>query len=296
MNGRQIEYRRPSAFGARPSACDPSAWLHRSRNNTGPLLLVVDDWLNTGLGHQVEGYSAWLALMLRSHTRRALAFAPCVPSQLRAKFTPAGESVVAECESPVFSFADHFTFDGLGSLRRAVASEFEAAHVVASNTTLLSVLADSDKAVVAVVRPLREAVRSLRQLSGGSRLAHVPCLRRLRPIRLLDAPPHCDVGLHLRTLLLDDPRCEAFSKHDADTDGCPGHLLGRIKRHQRSHHCRAHGKPHSVSTAPSARGVATLSSAESFPLNIAGCPGATRFVTSDAPTHNVRDNTNPWLA
>ena len=53
------------------------------------------------------------------------------------------------------------------------------------------------------------------------------CLRDLRPLRGWQVPP-CDVGLHVRTLAVDDARCNVFSVEDS-SNPCPSHLAGRLR-------------------------------------------------------------------
>ena len=81
------------------------------------------------------------------------------------------------------------------------------------------------------------------------------CLRDLRPLRGWQVPP-CDVGLHVRTLAVDDPRCNVFSVEDS-SNPCPSNLAGRLRDSKK-------GK------LP-------------WPASVDGCPGTHRFVTADTP-------------
>ena len=81
------------------------------------------------------------------------------------------------------------------------------------------------------------------------------CLRDLRPLRGWQVPP-CDVGLHVRTLAVDDARCNVFSVEDS-SNPCPSNLAGRLRDSKK-------GK------LP-------------WPASVDGCPGTHRFVTADTP-------------
>ena len=277
--------------GAFVSSCEPSAW--RGRNNTGPsVLVVVEDWLNTGLGHQIAGMAAWIALMISYESHRALRFAPCVPARLRTKFRDraAGRNVAACEQGDIFALTDHFGVAGVYGPLRATDAELDAAHADNSlqgrreqspariDRLFEDLLHDrGGPPVVALTRPhMIHVLRLARRRGIGAAHSYLApaCIRRVRPVRPLAAPP-CEVGLHVRTLTLDDPRCESSviaGDPQGGSEGCPGHLRGRMLRRQSSPTCQD----------PTSREGMPLP----LPLALDGCGGARGlrlFATSDSP-------------
>ncbi len=102
---------------------------------------------------------------------------------------------------------------------------------------------------------------------GASSGSAIPCLRRFRLLVDAGQPPPpslpCEYGLHLRTLQLDDVRCNQMSD-DPDTEGnCP---LAEADRARDRVHSRARVCDESPIDA------------------ISGCPVGARFATSDSPS------------
>lgn len=263
--------------------CVKSPWARRTANNTAPRRLVVlDHWIGQGIGNQLRGSALWLTLAQRSD--RALRFAPCLPPEQldrynadlqRRGFAADMLPLMPSCNRPdIFDLHEHFTFRGLGSLQ-ASADDLRSAVLIdvaqpagfkrgSCSNTRACASAVAAKLDAALFGSRAEPVLAVVLFHNSilMRMAHHadPCLRHVQPLHALHVPP-CDVGLHVRTLTLDDVRCNTLTLDD--TDACPSHIAGRLNMAKRDG-AWAWGEP--------------------WPQNIDGCPGGRRFVTSDAPS------------
>jgi hypothetical protein len=274
------------------SSCATANWSARTSSHSAQRRLVVfDHWAGQGIGQQVMGSAVWLAIARR--TDRALRFAVCIPASEHFRFASdlkrRGMHDVPPmpvCEhGRVFDLHAHFSFAGLGSLQASTTDAQRAALIdLAQPATSAGPPAQCKHGgcASAVLARLRAALFSTQSTLAsapvlGVHLLHVriatrllrtlaapddepeACLRRLRPLRAWRVPP-CDVGLHVRTLALDDVACNTLEA--ADEGACPSHLLARLQR----------------STA------ALRTCGSSWHMGVDGCPGKQRFVTSDLAT------------
>lgn len=205
--------------------CGLTSWLVATSNNTSPRrVIVVDAWPHTGIGHSIRAAALWLQL-LRHHDRSVRLAFSCVPARLQSHFQQVEHEVPA-CSRKVFdpiSRANvtavpfdplqHLSFHGLTNLG-ARRSDFSGVH--------------HGSPPVQSCLDMRERLQSTRKivvLYGGARLRKIlqTCVEQVVPRRSVHAClravhlvspwplPACDVGLHLRSMRLDDSKCDLLS-------------------------------------------------------------------------------------
>ena len=236
--------------------CDPAAWLSATGGNNGPRrLIVLEPYRYVGMGHQTLGIARWLELVL--HTSRSIRFGVCVPSRLHASL---GGHRAPRCEERShFELLRHLSFANLSNLRATADDDF-------SNVTVERRLSCARLRVVLSGPSPRALVHSMhaRELERCTSTEAFSCLRRLKGTPPADAPP-CDFGLHLRTLGLDNSRCNLVrGQHKQPArGGCPERRLSRCPE------------------VP-------------FPSSISGC-GGRLFATSDVPAIYKHTRALGWL-
>lgn len=209
-----------------------------------------------GLGHTLSATGRWLSLALA--TNRSIRFAFCVPRAVAAAFRARG-NVMPVCEEARYDQHEHVTYANLSNLRASrddfpsleAARRFQASPTNCAELAVLLNRLDDTPVILYNVR------NDVTLCMGKS--ATRTCISQLHPVATLVArlgpPPPCDVGLHLRTLHLDDSRCDQV--RGTSTSSCAYRARGAAR-----------------SRRPCA---------EQFPQSVMGCPGEARFVTSDKP-------------
>ena len=261
---RPATLKKVGASPVRPS-CGLDNWLARTANNSAErLVLAIDSWPGTGIGHSIPGSARWLRLLTalastETINPRALRLAACAPRALREII---GDARVATCEDPHFDLGRYLTFRGIPSLR---ATEHQYRRIIGEDThvlrkppceTLLAALRGPKSLVVVVRMPANALKRCLKQ-KLGRQLGQYDCTPEARLTEEVAHPlPPCEVGLHLRTLAVDDPHCNLLNdKADTvDTVGCKFQHRGKNRM------C-----------------------GETFPALAEGCDGGARFATADTP-------------
>lgn len=206
----------------------PSCGLESYNNSAERLVLAIDSWPGTGIGHSIPGSARWLRLataLASTDTRnpRALRLAACVPRALREII---GDARVATCEDPHFDIARFLTFGGIKSLR---ATEENYRRVISADTlilrkpsceTLLGALGGLAPLVV-VVRMAAFKLEGCLKAQLLRPRGEFECTSEARLTEEVARPlPPCEVGLHLRTLAVDDPlNCNLLS-NKVDNAGC----------------------------------------------------------------------------
>tara|TARA_B110001452_G_scaffold59697_1_gene46493 strand:+ start:2504 stop:3670 length:1167 start_codon:yes stop_codon:yes gene_type:complete len=242
------------------SMCSPDDWLRRTdHNRASRRMVIVDSWAHVGLGHTLSATGRWLSLALA--TNRSIRFAFCVPRAVAAAFRARG-NVMPACEEARYDQHEHVTYANLSNLR-AARDDFPAtveatrlSQASPANCRELATLLDRpDQSPVILYNVPNDVTLCM----GKSAVR--TCISQLHPVAALvarlGAPPPCDVGLHLRTLHLDDSRCDQV--RGTSTPGCAYSWRIAAPAHSR--------RP----------------CAERFPESVTGCPGELRFVTSDKP-------------
>ena len=270
------------------TACDLSAWRLATLDNTiERRVVVVDAWSHVGIGHTIRASALWLRLVSISNASRTLKFASCVPSRLTASFSHS-EHAVPACDARVFDERTHrnvsaaaydlhrdLTFAGLPSMS---ANEYDfrslrtgwAPRPVDDCAALHRRLRKPQMLVVLYGLNLRDMVlRCVRELRPRQPLPFA-CLKHVHLTPPAQPLPACDVGLHLRSMKLDDHHCELLTGE--------GHASGRgggddsCMFEWRQRRCK--------DTA--------------FPQVIAGCPGRSRYATADVPALYPRTRAVGW--
>ena len=250
--------------------CDPGLWFAATYNNSNSRrAIVVDAWPHTGIGHSIRHAALWLRLV-QTHGGRSLRFAfSCIPPRLQSEFREP-EHEVPPCDRVVydpitrtnvtavpFDPLQHLSFHGLSNLQ-ATRRDFTGLHrrppEIRSCADLHQRLQSKKPVVVFYGLKLRELLESCvqRLLPKGPALA---CLRHVH-LRTPRPLPTCDVGLHLRSMRLDDKHCDLLSGMPTvnPRDGGQCQFTWRGRRCQN----------------------------ESLSQVVAGCQGQ-RFATADSP-------------
>ena len=236
-------------MGALPD-CNLTMWLTATSNNTSQRrVIIVDAWPHVGIGHSIRAAALWLRLLSGlaqedPSTARALRFAVCVPARLQSAFSEKYHEAPA-CNARVFDpiarrntsvvqfeTMKHLSFAGLDNLRASrvdFAGLREHPPVVPHCPRLYSLLRHRRRVLVLYGLKLREMlqactekfVKSLggdsinRRGDGSNRRGEAGVLGCLRRVHLAVPPsrplPTCDVGLHLRSMRLDDRQCDLLS-------------------------------------------------------------------------------------
>lgn len=240
-----------------------------------PTFLVAGAWIGTGIGHSMYYTALWLTLA--AHLRVRVRFAACLPLSTNRPAALPRDMILPDCAAATtFDLYEHIT--RAGERIRATSRNFEAAD--ASNLALGS---PSCKHIVDAAARRENATVLVYRSSGGSLEG---CLRSLTPRATLHnhlnqsffdqrvtvtelrkltlSPPRtplpCHVGLHLRTMAIDEDGCNAFL------------FPGSCDKTNRRYH-----------------GACSLSQLAAAP---GYCSTAPRFVTSDDPTMYARLGAN----
>lgn len=280
-----------------PAACDLEPWRRAvDDNRAARRVVVVDAWSHVGIGHSIRASSLWLRLLSAANMTRSLRFASCVPSRLRSSFADAGHEAPA-CDAQVYDESTRrnvsaaaydvhrdLTFGGLPSLSAgdddfgALAAGWRPRPV--SDCAALHRRLQRPRPHVLILYGL-----SLRDMIGRcvselrTRQSPHGCLRHVQltppPPGLPPAPPPptCDVGLHLRSMKLDDRHCELLTGEGHKSGGASGGVGGESCMFEwRQRRCKG----------------------ESFPQVIGGCPGRFRYATADTPSLYSRTRASGW--
>ena len=193
--------------------------------------LVVNAWRSAGIGHSIYHSALWLTLArhLQGRVRFAFCLPEGVPDPLVGKWVRRPKSsLLPNCSAPgTFDLHEHLSRSGTDL--RATAAHFDAASLTLrkpSCDTLVAVASKQQGVTALVVEGVQpEAAAGLSGLEG--------CIGRLWPaavprnslnqswfdqqavvgeLRKLDLRPKrpllpCRVGLHLRTMAVDQPGC-----------------------------------------------------------------------------------------
>ena len=281
--------------------CPVSRWRSASNSNRGHArLIIIDDYRHQGLGHLMMGLSKWLQLVLQLAPAWSVRFAFCLPRAVVAAWPELAASSIAHPRAPValcktndFDPHDFVSFDGIRDFRPAD-DDFSPSH---ENIHLLQ-------------RPtcevLRTALTALDASQSSSRRLLLVKLAHLRELRhcldprdpeaeaclhqhlRLSAPAvastmSCDVGLQLRTLALDDERCNLLERKRVDY---------------------ADGRGETIAALSACRGLAARRSSrvsfrcgrtrDRYPRGIEDCPGVSRFATTDKPALFAATRRTGW--
>ena len=268
------------------SSCAAAEWRRRTSGNTcNRRLIFVDSWRGTGLGHVIIGLSNALAFALR--TNRSIRIASCVPRRLAASFAPA----MPACEDGRhFDALDYVHFDGI-PLLQATASDWKGLRIAAvvrgqqavfrkPSCEQLRLLAHGSSLVVVWAHLTQQQAFKCAIFDGvppiGPALASA-CIRRLRPRGHLPALPPCTVGLHLRSLALDDPGCDLLRPA---VDGKePQRCRLREASHRRMYAVRA--RHPRCAAFPFPASIATSISTTGAPISSVCTRGDSLFATAD---------------
>lgn len=224
--------------------CDLTRWLRSTANNTAARkLIVVNGWVGTGIGHSILASARWLEVIRRSD--RAIRFAFCVPAALLWAYplTPSCD------QSDLFDLHRYIAFRGVPPSLRASAAEMASVtrQLFKPNCTSALAAIRSDEPVVSLHKPRPCPVAT-------------SCLRKVvRQRWLRTALPRCSVGLHLRSLALDDAKCNAFGGALSPSEAARCSLRHGNRRPERTCQTAARDR-------------------REFPLSVAGCPGGARRV------------------
>ena len=281
------------------ATCDLSRWLAATSNNSSPRrVVVVDAWPHVGIGHSMRAAALWLQLVSRlattsspSSSARSLRFAVCVPARLRAAFSEEYHEAPA-CNRRVFDpitrrnvsavqFAthEHISFAGLENLR---ASRMDFLSIrqrpppLQSCSDLTERLLSKRRVVVFYGLRVREllqtcAERCLAAAAGSGSAKPFGCLRHMH----LTAPPArplpiCDIGLHLRSMKLDDKSCDLLS---SSTTADPADEAAPER-------CRFAWRQRRCPSQPLSKAIA--------------CSGGERFATADSPSLYAATRAAGW--
>ena len=179
--------------------------------------VVANAWRGVGIGHSIFASAQWLTLgsMLPARIR----FAFCVPAEAPARYLRLGGRQYPNCSAPgTFDLHEHLTREG--DDLRASADDFRRVDRLLQSPSCQQLVdaAQSRSSPVVLVYdslPKNMLMGCLRQLGNATsasfdgQLVVVPELRKLQlsPPRRL---PPCGVGLHIRTMAVDQPGCNAF--------------------------------------------------------------------------------------
>ena len=282
QQGRPLKARKATAVGPHPRrvappvrwSCGLDSWLALTANNSADrLVLAIDSWPGTGIGHSIPGSARWLRLLTALASTdtlnpRALRLAACAPRALREVI---GDARVAMCEDPHFDLSRFLTFRGVPSLHP---TEHHFQRIIGENSTiilrkprcetLLAALRSSSPLVVVVRVHVEELKRCLEQ-ELGRQSGEFECTPEARLTKEIERPlPTCEVGLHLRTLAVDDPNCNMLSDK-VDAVGCKFQHRGK-----------------------------NLRCGEAFPALAEGCDSRARFATADIADAYVQTRAIGW--
>ena len=172
------------------------------------MLIVVDNWPKTGIGHSIPGTATWLAVA-RQYLSRVV-FSYCLPPAVNHSAVTAllNARMYPLCSDHVFDLYDHIRMDA--PLKASVA-DLQAVDAVLRHPTKAQLVdALGSGLVVAAYYP---HIRHARALARPHDIHEM--LRRIAPITAIPTLP-CDVGLHLRTMHVDDASCNVFIDPSCD--------------------------------------------------------------------------------
>jgi hypothetical protein len=283
-------------------SCHVEEWRRRTADNTrNRRLIIIDPWRGTGLGHVILGLGNAIALALQSN--RSLRFAACAPRRLATSFAPS----MPACEDEShFDILDYVHFEGVPSLQ-ATPSDWKGLRITSvvrgqqqlfrrpsCEQLKLSVLI-SPEVVVWVHLPTQSAIKCA-TLGPSHRIGSLgvasACARRIRPRERLPPLPPCTVGLHLRSLALDDRGCNLLMSPHSGLAGAEPRQCRLREAGQRRQYARRAGHPRCRSVSfPQSITPPTASSADETKLACATHPGrvgeggstSALFATADDP-------------
>lgn len=236
----------PQAFAmATNNRCDLSAYRKLTFNNTSPRrVIIVDAWPHTGIGHSLRAAALWLRYVSAVAPDRALRFAMCVPPRLVHAFSES-EHEVPSCMKIVWDEVakknvSAVRFDmhrhlGLANLKlRAQRVDWadmprgwRPDDAPRSCRELRARVSSTAKVVVLYGSQLRDMIGGCTEAAANgvevteNGLTPLPrtgpaafgCLRHVHAIGAAAdiALPPCDLGLHLRSMRLDDRACDLLS-------------------------------------------------------------------------------------
>jgi hypothetical protein len=250
------------------STCDVADWRRRTTDNTrNRRLIIIDPWRGTGLGHIILGLGNAIALALQSN--RSIRFAACAPRRLASSFAPA----MPACEDRQhFDVLDYVYFEGV-PLLQATATDWQGLRMSAvvrgqqalirkpSCAHLRLGMLHGPEVVVWAHLPTQAAIKCALFNGAPSSSAGVAsaCARLIRPRDQLPPLPPCTVGLHLRSLALDDPGCDLLNPvaEGREPKRCRLREAGQRRqsaRRARHPRCVAVQFPKSIVTAPASVG------------------------------------------
>ena len=224
----------------------PAALVHEAavsgashRNTTAvdgtAALIIIDAWPGTGIGHSILGTARWLNFATTTNTNIKFAF--CLPASVtnraasRASHTRSRRSW-PNCSSPTtFDLYRYITWKGRSI--RASSSVLNGVRAVLEHATCEDIQ-DAARSVrfermsLALFYPhIKELRRCIGKGGVGSRSRTLND-QRLHELEFNGTLPACDVGLHLRTMKLDDASCNAMDATHNALNGsaeCAGRLL-----------------------------------------------------------------------
>jgi hypothetical protein len=264
-------------------------WLAATHNNTlTRRAIVVDAWAHVGIGHSVRSNALWLRLLTEEASSggapRSLRFAACVPARYSSRFTtvdamhamPSCGASVTDPETKLnasrtaFDASSYLTFASVPRLRAHPRDfyDFQEVHSATTCQMLRAHLRAAQPRVVFLYGSslrdlLHRCVREALLESGAaapecalSCLRHVGLTEETEQLTAAPIVPPCDVGLHLRSMKLDDGKCNLLLPE-------PGPQQRECEYNWRARRCS------------NERGVSAIAT---------GCPGRHRFATSDTPS------------
>lgn len=238
-------------------ACDLSAYRIATRNNTSPRrAVIVDAWPHVGIGHSLRSAALWLRYVSLVAPDRAVRFASCVPHRLAGAFSE-NEHEVPSCAARVWDpimranvsavrFDLHEFLSLAGLQLRASRSDFAALprrhgwrpRAIEDCIELRRQLRRrAPQKLILYGSKLRDLIGmcTALELRGETTAARGPnpqipshafsCLRHVHTVGAASAvaQPRCGVGLHLRSMRLDDKACDLLgSRHDAASTASGG--------------------------------------------------------------------------
>ncbi len=296
--------------------CELGDWRRATANNTIlRRAIFIDAWPGTGMGHVLMANAMALRFVSLIEPARAVRFTPCLPhvtkavidAQIKNNKARGGFDQIPRCNEPQFDVHRHLTFAGLPlqadarDLRRPGASQvfirptceemifalrsplqvvkFYFPHVKLIKRCAKRLLEERLVQRGWTARAVSKAVSSpLRAASSNGMLDD--CMRLASPAdgatwQHISAPP-CNVGLHVRTLAMDDERCNFFRERDTFNDddgdsGCPF----------------SHRRPIDFGVGCCIKNPCTAASL------VTGCPGD-KFATADAPVAYALTRQHGW--
>lgn len=171
------------------------------------MLVVIDAWRHTGIGHSMLGTARWLAIAQRYAVE--VRFSMCVPAGVRNRVVLQAQHahLYTNCTDTAFDLYRHIRWRH-GRVGAAVDIMNRVQHVHRHPTSdALDRLLREQRNATTISALFYAHVRELRALASEDLVT-----KQLKRIEYAGTLPsmRCDVGLHVRTMSVDDRECNVF--------------------------------------------------------------------------------------